>query len=323
MPECLKHELAVVEASSPNGLEKALSDLLAGDAKCSRYLTLLLQGPKVLTRQFESKNTSIREVRDELLAEASGLLSLTSDEVLLDLQLLESTENVVRGVYIAVPRDVLVEFVAVLDRLRFYPVKITTYPLATSEAFLEVSSSPEGIVPFFDVTRAGIVSLAVFKKDACLLLREIPFEDRAELRKEVMQSLHWAYSKRNGTGLGKFYFSGPPDVFKDFALRVKEQFNTEAVFIEPDHLREALCLAGGFFTLNLARPHYCSRNQRDLIKKVINVGLCLAILISGFLAFRIAGRSTVIKKAEASFTQEQYLYAVRLQGQLKEKGYAK
>jgi len=309
IPTNFKNILAV-DASSPEELTKKLSQLKV-DGKPG-FISFAICGPRVLIRPFHFDNVPLKEVKNRLKMEAVELLSLGSDEIVFDYQILKSTIATVEGVFVCAPDKLMDEYCAVLKNAKLTPLKVTAYPFARMNAFFHKHKNIAGRFCLLDFTKDGKINLAVFTKYQYELLREIPYADSQEAITEVIQSLRSANAKSPDKGFKNIYWSGDFDQKKELIKELEGFYKIKVTPDDEDDVCEALRLEENYFHLNLAGECFCSSRQRKMVLTVSHVLIGLFLLNAVILGVKMVKNNMAIKNVKGSFTAKEYQYAQRL-----------
>lgn len=244
-----------LRVSSPEELEQKLSALPAEEKSKKRFLSLSLSGPQVLVRQFSLPlSLTPKEARSSLILEASELLSLHPEEVDLDYQVLEKSGEGARGVFIAVPKRLAAEYSAKVRKAGLIPLEAAATILEATNAFLAANGHGAQSFYFIYFDGGNKVDLAAFEQGNCRLLREIPYENLEEAKREILQSLRYI--------LGKSAFKEPDNFFIAGAIAGKEGLASELEVELSVSFKEAKLPeerpARRFFCLNLFKAYVFS-----------------------------------------------------------------
>jgi Tfp pilus assembly PilM family ATPase len=206
-----KEEILHLEADSPENLGKQLEYLQeAGKIKRHGLASLDIYGHTVLTRQFELPMLKSRDISNALKMEAVELLSTAPHDLEVDYRTIMRSKDKVSGVFVAVSKRMLEQYVAFLRKSKLVPISIGVRILNVMNAFLysHVAGLQDKIFCMIDCAQKSIVDLAVFEKGNLRLLREIPYSGIEELKQEISQSLRYYLSKDGTKKLSEVYVSG-------------------------------------------------------------------------------------------------------------------
>ena len=172
----IEGSLLSLEAGSAQELDDALTTMTRNGLNGSAYASLSLRDPGVLVRPFKIDDCADAELREKLLFEAVELLSLPTEDIELEFQVLKTDGNNYSGIFMCMPRILLKEYLSVLNKKKLYPFKITSSTLADIDNFFQERQASGERFCLFDFSRKNSIKLVSYQDQQCDLLREVPYE---------------------------------------------------------------------------------------------------------------------------------------------------
>jgi hypothetical protein len=255
-----------------------------------------------------------RELKNALKMEAVELLSLPPDEIEFDYHMLRSKDKA-RGIFVAVPKRILDEYMAFLNRAKLIPIKISAKILGSLNWFLHehYDNIKDKNFCILDCSNKNTVNLAIFNKANLELLRGINCIGVEDAKQEITQSLRYYLSKDAARKLDEIYFSGQLSNVGDLLETLERDFNLK---VHRNGLAETgtcAALPKEAFKINLIKRHAVSLPARKFILQALNIFIvlcCLAGLVLWFQALKINSK---IKETRSSFSPLDYSYAKGLE----------
>ena len=308
--------ILALEAATPEELGAELESLSGDMNKKYKYLALAVTDIKVLTCPFDVDKATVKDVKDHLMCEAVELLTLPADEIEFDYQTLSVTPEREKGVFICCPKNLLREYLKVIDRQAIAPVKLVPRIVAGVNAFFLHMKPEAGRFCLLDFRGEHNVSLSIFLDGQCELFREIVCESAEEIGREVIQSLRSVCSKSREKRIHHFYYAGDR-AGKDGLIRdVESIYSVKAEPHETSDLEGALKAPNTFFTINLLRNYSFSLQERKQIMALMNIFLCICLLGCVSLGVKVVETRKLINSISSSYQPADYDYAKGLQKQL-------
>ena len=316
MKKSVEENILSLEASTPEELKDIITELSKTEKLKSRFVSLAIRGVEVLVNPFNMANTSVKELKNNLMFEAVEFLSLPVDEIEFDFQILHSDKEKISGFYSCMPKKLLQSYLSILYQAKLIPIKITAHILAGVDSFLQKHDDNGKSFCIFDFYRNSTVYLAVFHNKQCHLLREFTYGSLDEAKKEIIQSLRFASSKSSFKKFDCFYFSGDLNRKDGLITQLGKEFNTTIERGDFTDVKDALGSERNFFSLNLVRDYAFSLSQRKQIFIGANLVLfcCLAALL--LLSVRMVKANILTNSLKASYESTDYDYAKNLKNQL-------
>ena len=178
---CKTEILCALQVSSVDELKAALPSDVVALKSAARFVALSLNSSHILVCPFRFDVAEKKKIKDLLALGAVALLSLPLDAIGLDYQIFESVEGKVKGIFTCFPKEILQEYLSVLDEAGYVPVKIVPTIVAGMDSFLQKNKGQKGRFCLLDFSEADMIRVAVFSNGQCDFLREVPYEDVDEI----------------------------------------------------------------------------------------------------------------------------------------------
>lgn len=311
-----EHNVLVIEASSPEDLKINLESIFKITRLESRFVSLAISGPQVLVCPFHYKDVRVKDLKNLLRLEAVELLSLPANEIEVDFQIFRSTEDLICGVFLCLPKGLLKKYVDVLDKAKLIPIKVTAHIFASIETFLRQQAVMDQKLCFLDFSKENLIHLAVFNNEQCELIREIPYEHIDEARQEVIQSLRSVCAQSSLKNFDTIYCIGELAGLDDLRQEIEKRFSTHTESHPALDISTALGVEDNFFSLNLMRNFTFSLKERKQIFMGTHLVLALFLAVCVLMASKTIMNSRKIQKLESMYSSKDVNYAVNLKRHL-------
>lgn len=305
-----KEIVHVIQASSTDELRASLPTDTVTSRATTRFAALALNDPQILVAPFKLDHVEKKEIKEQLMLRAVELLSLPLDAIGIDYQVFESEEGKVRGIFACFPKEILQEYLAVLDEAKYVPLKIVPTVVAGIDSFLHQFKGQNGRLCLLDFSKNSIVYCAVFSNGQCDFLREIPYDEADEIEHEIVQSLRCACATGTIKQFDHIYFSGDVPQGTQVVEKIRKIFCenvTQGYFID---VEASLRSADNILSLNLIKNRTFSIKQRQVMTQVTHAALSLCCAIVVILGVKIFTAELKIKDLRSSYTDSDYQHAV-------------
>jgi len=271
-----------LEADSCEGLRLALESMPKAEKPRGSLFSLAVSGPQVIVRNFSLPVLAVKDLRSALRLEAAEVFSLHPEEIEVDCQVLSVADNKSKGVFLAMPKAALKDYYAEMLKAGFIPLALTAKILTTVNAAL--IQVPSSVKAFYILNFMGEKSafLTLFNEGLCELLREISFDDIAEAKQEIANSLRYALGKSADKHPEELYFSGEIAGRDQLIAVLASEFNFKSKAIELKAAEVNTPKAEGYFKLNLIKEYAVSSAFRSKLHFLLNVAIGATLLISVF-----------------------------------------
>jgi len=313
----MKNQLLTLVAASAQDLKTKIDNLSIKRLNKFPHVALAIQGKDICACSFHLAVGSPQKIQLALMAEAVELLSLPTDDIVLDYQIFQSNQSGTNGYFLFMSKTILQSYLTVLERACLLPFKVTTSFLLNLDSFLQQQDVDGQRSCILDFSQQNCICLAVFDRKKCELIREVPYENIQEAKKEIIQSLRSVTNSTQASPYRYIYYSGHFPHKEKFIGDIKEVFQIEkeqeyflnnAVVFSPD---------SSYFSLNILRSNFLSFKQYKTVKLCLHAALILMFLfgMKGFI--QIINNHKDINEIKRSFSQKDYRYAKDLERQIK------
>ena len=300
-----KENIISLEVASPQELNERLAAFAEEKTTQPRFIALNVYGPQVLVRQFDLPALKINEIKQALKLEAMELLHLKVDEIEFEHQVLGSFEGRTKGVFVAMPKQLLQEYVGCFRNTAFIPVKMTASILTVVDAFLHTHKIENESFCLMAFASGKRIQMAVSDSGQWVLIREINYENEYEAEQEVLNSIKYSCAKSANKELHEFYFSSSAQDREGLMERLQKELN-----IRP-HREDAagingLSFADSLFKINLINKYAVTLPLRNTIIGLQKLAIAIVLLCCIVLGIRIMKNNQLLTKTLHSFTQDEY-----------------
>ncbi len=311
-----------LEAASPEGLDKALVAALE-EKGTNRQAALSVYGPNILVCQFSLPRLSSRELRNSLSLEAVGLLSLSPDQIELDYQVLRASADKINGVFMALPKTTLREYLACFEKKNITCARITAAILARINSFLYQNNIKDASFCLIDFYTQNLINLSIFNKGQCEFLRQISYENIEDAQEEIVRSFKYAWGKSDLKRLEGVYSLGEPSDKKTLITNLEIELG---VTINHSEYQDASLngrVRGNFFKLDLGKRCSIAVSERRDILRWINWVIAAFMVLCAILGLQVTQQRGYIKELSAKFKTADYQRALNLRKQIQSLNNAK
>jgi len=304
--------------SSPEELEtKLTADIKNPKVMSAKFAVLAISGPHVLAQPFEFTDISIKDLKNRLRSQAVELLLLPADDVELDFQIFSSSNEKINGVFICLPKKLLQQYIAVLNKTKLVLLKVTAQILAVSGSFLLQQKIAEERFCLMDFSKPNTICLSIFNNRQCELLREISYETFAEASLEVIRTLRSSCAKSIAKQFAQIYSLGDLSHAGELISQIKSDFNISVLTGNATDVTTALSTDNSYFSLNLMRNYVVSLSGRKKFHMVMRLVVFICVVINIGLTMRMKMNAKSLEAISASYTAAELEHARRLENQVK------
>ncbi|HTY44620.1 MAG TPA: hypothetical protein VMD52_01345 [Patescibacteria group bacterium] len=311
------------EALSTEELDKALARVSQKDKNTGRLAALDIYGPNILVSQFSLPRLSRRELKNSLNLEAVGLLSLSPDEIELDYQIFNSPADKLNGVFIAMPKAVIQEYLSRFEQANVACARLSANILSRINAFLYRNQIREGTFCLIDFYNATLANLVIFTNGTCEFLRQISYENLDDAEREIIRSFKYACGKSESKELAGVYSFGDVGGKDTLIAHLQKDLGITITHCDYQAADANGTPAKDFFRLDLIKRYRVALPVRKRITAWANLVIALGLAICAGLGIRVAQQQAQIKKISATFTMADYQHALDLQKQIRGLQHAK
>ena len=160
-----------LEASSPLELKEALANHDSSQGAC--LVAIRAFGPNVLTRQFNFPNSSTKDLVAGLSLEASETLSVAVPDLEVAYQITGTDEHGVHGVFSAISRNLLIEYLECFKTHPLIPISLTASAVGAVIDFLRDQALPADNFCLVNFSKPHAVSIIIFVNAKPTFFREL------------------------------------------------------------------------------------------------------------------------------------------------------
>lgn len=266
-----------LEALLPEELKVQLEVMPKANKLENKFVVLSVSGSQAIVRNFELPVLSAKEIKNALRIEVLDVLSLHTEEIEVDYQILSSVDGKCKGVFLAMPKSLLNDYYAQISKAGFIPLVLTAKILSTiNAALIQIPSSIKAFYILDFIGEKGAF-LALFNQGQCELLRDISYDNILEAKQEISNSLRYAIGKSTVKHPEELYFCGETTGRNELIAGLKSEFNFT---VKPVNLSASgFNDVGEYFKLNLFKDHTVSLNSRRKLYRLVNFALIAVILV--------------------------------------------
>ncbi len=308
----MHEQLLHFEVVSPLDLTDGLRLVPAAQGGVTRFAELRLYGADILVRQFELPRSSLSALGNVLRLECAEVLSTEPDEIELDYCVLQTQAENIKGLYIAISRRILREYLSSFDGSDIIPAKMTGQIISRATDYLRAHKIQSSSFCLLDFFKTNLVNLTVFIDGRCELLRVINYDTENEAEQKINDSIRYIFGRSSSKKLYQVYISGDVSGREGFISRLREKIGVDT---EADDSAERGLNAfymNAFLKLNLLKKHYVGLTLRNRILQAEKFTLAICIVIGLFLGAQILKKGILINKLKSSFSQTDYKRALSL-----------
>lgn len=311
----MKKPILNLEIMSPAELDNTLSSITQGSNHTDHQVALNLFGPQILVRQFDLPPLTKREIKNAIKLEATEVFSLLPEEIEIDYQILDSSKDKIKGVFTAIPKTLLNDYISRIDKAKLTPLKLSANILSRINYFLKENAIENKNVCLIDFYKANIINIAIFDNKECRLLREINYENLNDAEREIMYSLKYTSGRSANKQFDAIYLLGDSTGKDDIIANLKQELNTEVKNYSIDsQLNDGLTEL--FFNIDLINGNRISPSLRRKLLFASNSVLIISLLLFLFFSIITNLQNKEIKNLSASYKPSDYGYAKGLQQKL-------
>lgn len=294
----MNNTIVRLKALSLKEFEKAITAKAEKALLEKKNIALSISDPKIIVRQFELPVLAHQELKKSLILEAVELLSLSPRGIIFDFQIFSKDARKIRGVFVAMSKNILMKYCDVVTKLKAEPFSVTADILSSANIFLTKTDLAKKSFSLLDFARPGMVYLVLFNAGCCELLREIRYDNISEAREEILHSLRYGLGKSSSKESRELFFSGDYADKNKLMAEIENEFSVKSRAID-------LSVEGGskervknYFKINLIKPYVLPLAWRRFMHYFFDIViglLCLGILLLYFENSRLAIRLKELK----------------------------
>jgi hypothetical protein len=304
------------EVSSPTELQEALAVYLPESE--TKFATVRVYGPQILTRQFHfPPNTSQKDIIAGLQLEAADTLSVSAADVAVIYKTVSMDEQGVYGIFSAISRSVLMEYLNCFKEHDLIPVSLIASATAVSADFLKEHPSPGGNYCLVNFLNKQTVNIAVFSDGKPAFFRELNDLNDHDTESQITDTIRYSCSRSFSKKVGRIFFSGDLTHKEDLMKNLKRLENfSETLYDEPVEFIDLTCL-------NLFQNYVLSLRQRTKLIFALTVVSIVSLSLVTILGWQWAKGYNILHDPKTKVDMSAYQRALDLQNELRRLNNAK
>lgn len=315
--EIIANSTVALTVSSAAELETLVRPLKRKRLFKPRYISVAVNEYKVLSRVFNFPKAPRDEIRRNIISEACDLLSLPAHQIEADFQIFHSDQETTRGVFICAPKELVKNYLQVMDHARLIPLRLTDSIFARIDSLISINRElrNEGGC-LVDLSLDNTIYFAVIQEKGCVFFRKVHYETPQEAKRAIIQTLQGICSLSPEKKIGRLYLVGDFEEQDELVMKAQEMSDV-MVQCEPFNPNKAMVSRNNMFNLNLLRDctfHPMERSLLMMIQYLIIIFLLLQVFV---LAWEFEKQMSVRKALRTSVRPADYEHALKLQEQLK------
>lgn len=305
-----------LEIKTAEQLDKALSAITENDARDANHLAVLnLFGPQVLIRQFDLPRLSNAEIKDAIKLEAAEIFSILPKEIEIDYQIMNQTKDKITGVFAAIPKKTLIDYISRLYKAKLTPVGIIPDIFSRINHFLSENKIADKNFCVIDFYKDSVTNIISVNNGKCEFLREIHDESQDDAEKEIAYSLKFIIGKSRKKQFAGVYILGDVSNKNNLISNLKRDLNIEITHYSSDPQRNSP-QEDLFFNIDFIKSYGFSLPMREKIMYAANFVLFICLVAFFVLSIKLISQGRLIKNLSTSFKISDYNYAKGLQESL-------
>jgi hypothetical protein len=322
----MENQLVQFEVSSPDELREALTKLPA-DSKArsprfageAGFAAVRVFGAEVITRHFELPPMSASDLVSGLKLEASQIFSAKAGDVELSYQVLNATNGNIKGVFTAMLRKRLLDYLACFNESRLVPVSLASTAIGAVGDFVKKNPAPGRDYFLVNFLSAHAVDVVVVMDGEPALFREVNEPTDAEIEKKVVDCVRYCCSRSTSKHLEAVFFMGELTGKEFLMQRLKG-----LIYSNPDQEEKAWTpWQVDMVRMNLLKVCALGKEERDTLARVLMAVTAGAFILGALLFVKSSQVQARLQETRASFSAADYQLALDLKERIKQFGHQK
>ena len=313
----MKNQLVQFEVSSPDELREALTKVPA-DSK-ARFAAVRVFGPEVITRHFELPRMADQDLVAGLKLEASQIFSAKPIEIELSYQILSGNNGNVKGIFSAVLRKRLLDYLACFDESRLVPVSLVSSAVGAVNDFMKNNPAAGRDYFLVNFVSAHAVDVVVVMDGEPALFREVNEPTDAEIEKKVVDCVRYCCSRSSSKSLEAVFFLGNL-TGKEFLMQrlkgiIYANPSSEEIAWTPWQV--------DMERLNLLSGYALGQAERGTLGRVLTMIVVGAFVLTALMGLKAQMAQTKVLQARSAFSDADHELALELKERIKQFGHEK
>lgn len=298
------------EVSSPDELREALAHH-EQNGVC--FAGVRVFGPNVLTRQFNFPNSSTKDMIAGLKMEASETLFGEAD-VEVSYQITSTDEQGVNGIFSAMPRHLLMEYLECFKAHSLVPVSLTASAVGAVSDFLKDKSFPGDNFCLVNFLNPHAVNIIIFANARPTFFRELYDLSDSDFKDKITDTIRYSCGQSASKSIDHIFFIGDLTGKDALMKSLKELKNfSQGQPAAAEGGAPQVDLTG----LNLFGKFVCGLAERERVVSILYLISVISAVVCIFLVWHLA--SGYIKLHDPAFkvNMSDYNRALDLQQQVR------
>ena len=300
------------EVSSPTELQEALVVEEQENDVC--FATARVFGPQILTRPFSFPKVSSRELPSGLRLEVAEVFSMTAQEIELSYQVINKDEENIKGVYSAMPRKLLLEYLDCFKASPLIPISLTASAISVPLEFIKQQPSLGDNCLVINFLRPKMVSIAVFAEGIPMLFHEELDISDEDIENKIQNTVRYICSQTQAKKINHIFFTGDLRGKEPLIQKIK---TLEALKNSDSPLQESSVKSTNLIAPNLLEKYVLNEQQRSYLISLFSMILIGFGIIAVLLAAHLFIGHTNLQRVKTTINMNEYQKALVLQKQIK------
>lgn len=301
------------EVSSPDELREALA-VHESNGPC--FAAVRVFGRDVLTRQFNFPNSFTQDLIAGLKLEALETLSAALD-VEVSYQITDVDEEGIHGIFSAVPRHLLMEYLEVFKSQPLIPVSLTASAVAAVIDFLKTKPMTGDNFCLVNFLKSHAVNIIIFTNARPAFFRELYDLSDSDYKDKITDTIRYSCSQSASKSIDHVLFTGDITGKEALIKSLKELENSSPDMSLPRE-EKPLDLTG----LNLFGKLVCGLAEREKLVFIFSLVFVASVLWGIFLVWHFSDGYSKLHDAAIKVDMSDYNRALDLKEQIKRLSHA-
>ena len=309
----MNNQIKQFEISSPEELQEALASSVK-DGAC--FAGVRVFGQNLVTRQFNFPNSSPEDLIAGLKLEASETLSVDAADVEISYHITGTDEQGVHGIFLAMPRHLLMGYLECFKSHSLIPVSLTASTIGAVTDFLKDKPLPGDNFCLVNFLKPGAVSIIIFANARPTFFRELYDLSDNDFKGKITDTIRYCCSLSASKKIDQIFFVGDLTGKDALMKSLKElgHFSTEQP-VSTGNVGKI-----NFSNLNLFEKFVCGIQERTRLVLIFSLISIISITSGVFMAWDFANVYTKLHKANLKVNMSDYYRALDLQEKVRHLG---
>jgi len=298
-------EIKQFEVTTPDELREALACYVNNG---ERFAFVRVLDAKIVTRQFNFPRASREDIIAGLQLEASETLSILASDIEVSLQITGTDAQGVQGIFSAIPRHLLMEYLECFNGHPLIPVSLISSAVgAVNDFLIDVPLAGDNFC-LVNFIKHQAVNIVIFANAKPTFFRELYDLSNNDFKDKIIDTIRYSCSHSSSKNVDHIYFIGELEGKDDLIKGLKQMENpaqASAVLFKED----ALDLSG----LNLWGNCVLGIRERSNLISCFSLIAVTSLLFVLFLAWQFVNGNDKLQDARSKFNISDYNRALELQ----------